>query len=161
MRKAEKDPRHIVIADWNDQPMDMYLIRFRDTGYIPICANSLTLNAKGGTRCESARDIEDAGGPGRNERGCHYKIPGHQYTNVEYCTETQPELEVVQAEPGQEWIWINFINSGAHHSMGISIDDHEIWVVAADGEFVHPQKVVRTHANLGERTRCVWPEVTT
>ncbi|TQN64930.1 Multicopper oxidase GIP1 [Colletotrichum shisoi] len=29
---------------------------------------------------------------------------------------------------------------------------HEFWVVAADGEFVHPQKVVRTHINLGERT---------
>lgn len=39
--------------------------------------------------------------------------------------------------------------------MGVSIDYHEIWVVAADGEFVHPQKVVRTHANLGERTRYV------
>ncbi|KAK8080220.1 multicopper oxidase [Apiospora hydei] len=152
MREAEKNPRHIVIADWNDQPMDMYLIRFRDTGYIPVCANSLTLNGRGGTRCESAKDIEDAGGPARNERGCEYLIPGHEYTNPEYCTETRPELEVVQAQAGEEWVFINFINSGAHHALGISIDEHEFWVVASDGEFVHPQKVVRTHVNLGERT---------
>lgn len=153
MRAAEKNPRHIIIADWNDQPMDMYLIRFRDTGYIPVCANSLTLNGRGGTKCESAQDIEDAGGPGRNERGCHDQIAGHEYTNVEYCTETHPELEIIQAEVGEEWVWINFIHSGAHHSLAISIDEHEFWVVAADGEFVHPQKVVRTHVNLGERTR--------
>lgn len=155
MRRAERNPRHVIIADWNDQPMDMYLIRFRDTGYIPICANSLTLNGRGGTRCESAQDISDAGGPGRNERGCRYKIPGHQFTNIEYCTETRPELEVVQAEAGEEWVWINFIHSGAHHELSISIDEHEFWVIAADGEFVHPQKVVRTHVNLGERTRYV------
>ncbi|KXH59620.1 multicopper oxidase [Colletotrichum salicis] len=152
MRAAENHPRHIIVADWNDQPMDMYLIRFRDTGYIPMCANSLTLNGRGGTRCESARDLQDAGGLGRNERGCRYRIPGYEYTNVESCTETNPELEVIQAAPGEEWIWINFIHSGAHHSLAISIDEHEFWVVAADGEFVHPQKVVRTHVNLGERT---------
>uniref|UniRef100_L2FKW4 Conidial pigment biosynthesis oxidase arb2 brown2 n=1 Tax=Colletotrichum fructicola (strain Nara gc5) TaxID=1213859 RepID=L2FKW4_COLFN len=141
MRAAETNPRHVIVADWNDQPMDMYLIRFRDTGYIPICANSLTLNGRGGTRCESARDLEDAGGPGRNERGCRYMISGHEYTNPEYCTETHPELEVIQANPGEEWIWINFIHSGAHHSLAMSIDEHEFWVVGADGEFVHPQKV--------------------
>ncbi|KAK8059988.1 multicopper oxidase-domain-containing protein [Apiospora saccharicola] len=156
MRAAEKNPRHIIIADWNDQPMDMYLIRFRDTGYIPVCANSLTLNGRGGTKCESARDIEEAGGGlARNGRGCEYRIPGHQYTNPEYCVETHPELEVVQAAPGEEWLYINFINSGAHHALAISIDEHEFWVVGSDGEFVHSQKVVRTHINLGERTRWV------
>ncbi|KAK1579381.1 multicopper oxidase [Colletotrichum navitas] len=152
MRAAEKNPRHIIIADWNDQPMDMYLIRFRDTGYIPTCANSLTLNGRGATRCESAQDLEDAGGPGRNERGCLWRMPGYEYVNVDYCTETHPELEVLQANPGEEWVWINFIHSGAHHSLAISLDEHEFWVVAADGEFVYPQKVVRTHVNLGERT---------
>ncbi|KAK6828345.1 laccase TilA [Apiospora arundinis] len=152
MRQAEKNPRHIIIADWNDQPMDMYLIRFRDTGYIPVCANSLTLNGRGGTKCESARDIEEAGGPNRSERGCQTLIPGHEFTNPDHCTETHPELEVIQAAPGEGWLYVNFINSGAHHALGISIDEHELWVIGSDGEFVHPQKVVRTHVNLGERT---------
>ncbi|TDZ21895.1 Laccase abr2 [Colletotrichum orbiculare MAFF 240422] len=136
MHAAEKKPRHIIVTDWNDQPMDMFLIRFRDTGYMPVCANSLTLNGRGGTRCESEKDIEAAGGPGRNERGCLWQLPGHEYTNVEYCTETHPELEVVQASPGEEWVWINFIHSGAHHSLAISIDEHEFWVVAADGDIL-------------------------
>ncbi|KAK6852924.1 hypothetical protein PG995_011475 [Apiospora arundinis] len=152
MRQAEKNPRHIIIADWNDQPMDMYLIRFRDTGYIPVCANSLTLNGRGGTKCESARDIEEAGGPNRSERGCQTLIPGHEFTNPDHCTETHPELEVIQGAPGEGWLYVNFINSGAHHALGISIDEHELWVIGSDGEFVHPQKVVRTHVNLGERT---------
>ncbi|KAL3292878.1 multicopper oxidase [Colletotrichum asianum] len=46
MRAAESNPQHVIVSDWNDQPMDMYLSRFRDTGYIPICANSLTLNGR-------------------------------------------------------------------------------------------------------------------
>lgn len=151
MQAAEENARHIIIADWNDAPMDMYLIRFRDTGFNPTCANSLTLNARGFTKCESPQDL----GPGRNARGCLWETPGWQYTNFDECVETNPELEVVQAGRGQEWIWINFIHSGAHHELAISVDEHELWVVAADGEFVRPQKVVRTHVNLGERSRCV------
>ncbi|KNB19063.1 hypothetical protein FOXG_22466 [Fusarium oxysporum f. sp. lycopersici 4287] len=54
------------------------------------------------------------------------------------------------AEEGEEWVWINFIHSGAHHELQISIDEHEFYVVAADGEIVHPQKVHAANCNLGE-----------
>lgn len=37
--------------------------------------------------------------------------------------------------------------------MAVSIDEHEFYVVAADGEFVYPQKVHRANINLGERLR--------
>jgi FtsP/CotA-like multicopper oxidase with cupredoxin domain len=37
--------------------------------------------------------------------------------------------------------------------MSVSIDEHDLYVVAADGEFVNPQKVQRTHVNLGDRSR--------
>lgn len=57
------------------------------------------------------------------------------------------------AEEGEEWVWINFIHSGAHHELQISIDEHEFYVVAADGEIVHPQKVHAANCNLGERIR--------
>lgn len=36
---------------------------------------------------------------------------------------------------------MNFVNPGLEHPWRISIDDHELWIVANDGGFVHPQKV--------------------
>ncbi|EMT74149.1 Laccase-1 [Fusarium odoratissimum] len=79
--------------------------------------------------------------------------PRDNYTYRFSCKATNGELEVIMAEEGEEWVWINFIHSGAHHELQISIDEHEFYVVAADGEFVHPQKVHAANCNLGERIR--------
>ncbi|KAM3414124.1 Laccase-15 [Cercospora zeina] len=139
MKKAEENPRHIVMSDWNAEGMDILLLQFRDTGFAPWCSNSLTLN----------------GGPGRNSLGCICDVPGYAYTNPLECEPTKAALEVVQQQKDEGWMWINFINTGlkarAHHEMAISIDEQELYVVAADGEFVHPQAVQRLNINLGER----------
>ncbi|KAI1871213.1 uncharacterized protein JN550_004658 [Neoarthrinium moseri] len=74
-----------------------------------------------------------------------------QYGSYFYHGHFGPAFADVQPKQGQEWIWINFIHSGAHHELQISVDEHEFFVVAADGEFVHPQKVHVANCNLGER----------
>lgn len=38
-------------------------------------------------------------------------------------------------------MFINFVNPGLEHPYRISIDEHEMWVVANDGGFITPQKV--------------------
>jgi hypothetical protein len=114
------------------------------------------MNGKGRTYCHSKDVIEAAGGPGRNSLGCMIQAKQELYANPQVCEPTKGELEVVAAGDGEEWIWINFIHSGAHHELQISIDEHEFYVVAADGEFVHPQKVHAANCNLGERIRYVF-----
>ncbi|GKU07420.1 unnamed protein product [Fusarium langsethiae] len=151
MKRAEANPRHIVISDWNAEPMDILLIMYRDTGIVPWCSNSIVMNGKGRTYCHSKEVIEETGGPGRNSLGCKVQPKQGLYANTQVCEPTKGELEVVAAADGEEWIWINFIHSGAHHELQISIDEHEFYVVAADGEFVHPQKVHAANCNLGER----------
>ncbi|KAH8846586.1 hypothetical protein MCOR01_000044 [Pyricularia oryzae] len=151
MKAAEANPRHVVISDWNAEPMDTLLIMYRDTGIVPWCSNSIVLNNKGRTFCHSAEEIEAVGGPGRNSLGCLMQDGQALYSNLPTCEETFADLEVFEAQPGEEWMWINFIHSGAHHELQISIDEHEFYVVAADGEFVHPQKVHAANCNLGER----------
>ncbi|KAI4600853.1 hypothetical protein KJ359_013016 [Pestalotiopsis sp. 9143b] len=151
MKEAEKRPFHVVISDWNAEPMDILLVMYRDTGIVPWCSNSIVLNGKGRTYCHSAELIESVGGPGRNTLGCLTQPDQNLYANEQVCEATQTELELFQAEEGQEWVWINFIHSGAHHELQISVDEHEIVVVAADGEFVHPQRVHAANCNLGER----------
>ncbi|KAK2035297.1 laccase TilA [Colletotrichum zoysiae] len=151
MKRAEKNAKHVVISDWNAEPMDILLIMYRDTGIVPWCSNSIVLNGKGRTFCHSDTQIEFAGGPGRNSLGCLVQQGQEDFANELPCKETFADLEVIEAESGEEWIWINFIHSGAHHELQISVDEHEFYVVAADGEFVHPQKVHAANCNLGER----------
>lgn len=156
MQRAEVNPRHIVISDWNAEPMDILLIMYRDTGIVPWCSNSIVMNGKGRTYCHSKELIEETGGSGRNSLGCKVQPKQGLYANAQVCEPTNGELEVVAAADGEEWIWINFIHSGAHHELQISVDEHEFYVVAADGEFVHPQKVHAANCNLGERIRYVF-----
>ncbi|KAL2678498.1 hypothetical protein Neosp_009244 [[Neocosmospora] mangrovei] len=134
MERAEKNPRHVVISDWNAEPMDILLIMYRDTGIVPWCSNSIVLNGRGRTYCHSKELLEKT-----------------MYTNEQVCEPTEGPLEVITAEYGEDWIWINFIHSGAHHELQISVDGHDVYVVAADGEFVYPQKVHAANCNLGER----------
>lgn len=155
MSTAEHNPFHIVVSDWNAEPMDTLLIMYRDTGIVPWCSNSVVLNNKGRTFCHSSDVIDDSGGPGRNSLGCILQQNQEALTNELICEETFTPLEVVEAAEGQEWVWVNFIHSGAHHELQISVDEHEFYVVAADGEFVHPQKVHAANINLGERIRFV------
>lgn len=155
MRAVEASPFHVVISDWNAEPMDILLLMYRDTGLVPWCSNSVVLNGKSRTRCHSPEEIEASGGPGRNTLGCLVQEKQDLFANEQVCEETFTPLEVFEAREGQEWVWINFIHSGAHHELQISVDHHEFYVVAADGEFVHPQKVHAANCNLGERIRSV------
>ncbi|KXJ97247.1 laccase-1 [Microdochium bolleyi] len=151
MRAAEQRPHHVVISDWNAEGMDILLMMYRDTGIVPWCSNSIVFNGRGRTYCHARELLEAVGGTGRDSLGCLPQPNQGLYANEQRCEETNTELEVFQAEEGQEWVWINFIHSGAHHELQISVDEHEFYVVAADGEFVHPQRVHAANCNLGER----------
>ncbi|TEA16993.1 Laccase abr2 [Colletotrichum sidae] len=148
MKAAEHNPHHVVISDWNAEPMDTLLIMYRDTGVVPWCSNSIVLNGKGRTVCHSEQLLESVGGPGRDSLGCILQPGQAEYSNLQTCKETFADLEVFEARPGDDWMWINFIHSGAHHELQISVDEHEFYVVAADGEFVHPQRVHAANCNL-------------
>ncbi|KAF4780932.1 laccase TilA [Colletotrichum scovillei] len=151
MKRAEEHPKHVVISDWNAEPMDILLIMYRDTGIVPWCSNSIVLNGKGRTVCHPRELLDSVGGPGRNSLGCLPQNGQKEFANEQTCQPTFADLEIFEANSGEEWIWINFIHSGAHHELQISVDEHEFYVVAADGEFVHPQKVHAANCNLGER----------
>lgn len=153
MRAAEKTPHHLGVTQWNEEPLGITLVQYRDTGYTPWCAQSLIMNGKGRTFCLSEEDIEEAGGSGRNSYGCMIPSQGAEFVNPQICESKPAELYLVEPEEGQEWVWLNFWASGSHHELRISIDEHTMYVVAADGEFVHPQAVQSLNVNLGDRIR--------
>jgi FtsP/CotA-like multicopper oxidase with cupredoxin domain len=36
---------------------------------------------------------------------------------------------------------LHLINAGAAQQLAVSMDEHDLWIVSADGAFVTPQKV--------------------
>ena len=49
-------------------------------------------------------------------------------------------IQIVETH-NRRWMMLNFVNPGLEHPYRISIDGHDMWVVANDGGFVTPQKV--------------------
>jgi FtsP/CotA-like multicopper oxidase with cupredoxin domain len=143
MLAAEHKPRHIMLADWYADDVEVQAIQYRDTGVEPFCASSIIFNSKGRTRCFSGDDVEKYDAEhSRNSHGCLPPPLGWGTVNEpRECKETQTDMEIYQAEDGDEFLFMNFIHGGSHHSLRVSIDEHEMWIVAADGDFVQPRKV--------------------
>lgn len=158
MHQAEKNPRHLMVSDWNHEGMDILVIRYRDTGATPACAASLVTNGKGRTTCltQKVLDAHDEHGP-RDSMGCLKPTIGAQFLNKRECKDTYSDYEVIQANKGEKYLFINFINPGAHHELRIAIDEHDMYVVAADGEFVHPKKVQAINVSMGDRISVMVP----
>ncbi|PSK42987.1 Iron transport multicopper oxidase [Elsinoe australis] len=142
IQSAEDRAHHLMVYDWEYDTIDQLLIMYRDTGATPFCAASILVNGKGRTICLDEDTIVSAPfGKMRDSRGCLPPDVGAQFINKRDCKSTYADLEVVQAEAGESYVWINFIHPGVHHEFRISIDEHEMWIVAADGDFVQPKKV--------------------
>ncbi|KAL9090488.1 MAG: hypothetical protein Q9165_005249 [Trypethelium subeluteriae] len=158
MRAAEKNARHLMISDWNFEGMDILTVMFRDTGATPACAASIVINGKGRTTCLDPKVIASYSEHGkRDTMGCLPPTAGADFVNKRECKDTFTDLEVVQAKEGEKYLWLNFIHPGAHHELRISIDEHDMYVVAADGDFTHPKKVQAVNVNMGERISVLVP----
>lgn len=59
-------------------------------------------------------------------------------------------MQVVETH-NRRWILLNFVNPGLEHPWRISIDNHDMWVIANDGGFVKPQKVQALTLTNAER----------
>ncbi|KAL7952467.1 Cupredoxin [Trichoderma compactum] len=71
------------------------------------------------------------------------------------CKETKGATEVIQAQlsslPTHQWLAINIIGSINFITSMVSIDEHDMWVYAMDGSYIHPQKVQAPVLTNGDR----------
>ncbi|KAK4700301.1 hypothetical protein P7C70_g5947, partial [Phenoliferia sp. Uapishka_3] len=67
------------------------------------------------------------------------------------CTNTTTPLEVVDVDPAFGWASINLVNGGANYETIVSIDEHPMWVYAADGSYIEPVEVEAISIPMGER----------
>ena len=59
-------------------------------------------------------------------------------------------IQVIETH-NRPWMLLNFVNPSLEHPWRISIDNHDMWVVANDGGFVEPQKVQALTLTNAER----------
>lgn len=52
------------------------------------------------------------------------------------------------------WFMLHLINAGASQQLAFSIDEHDLWVVSADGSYIVPHKV-----QVSTVTPCLDPAV--
>ncbi|GME45389.1 putative multicopper oxidase [Neofusicoccum parvum] len=158
MLSAEDKANHLLVSDWFLQSQDLNIISYRDSGASPTCVGSLVMNGRGRTICLDRATIDQSdNGLNRDSMGCLPPDVGSEYLNKRECASTTSDLEVVQAEEGERYAWLNFIHPGAHHELRISVDEHDMWIVAADGDFVKPKKVQAININMGERISVLVP----
>ena len=103
----------------------------------------------GGPPPPSSNGTNSTGGPpgGFNDGG---KLNPNAF-NPEVCYNTTSPYYSINTTAGAEWVAINFVNGGSANGLTISIDGHFMWVYAADGSYINPQKVQVITLPLGER----------
>lgn len=60
---------------------------------------------------------------------------------LEECTPSQGSTEIVSVDAKDGWASINLISSSGISTLEVSIDDHKLYVYAADGRYITPQIV--------------------
>lgn len=158
MLEAEKNPKHALVSDWAFEGMEVLIPMYRDAGVEPSCAASIIFNDKGRTICTPRKEL-DRYDPDRqrDSLGCLPPLAGLEFTNPRECKDTYSDLEVFEASPGMKYMFINFVHPGSHHELRISIDEHDMYIVAADGDFVRPTKVQAININMGDRISVIVP----
>ncbi|KAI9656728.1 MAG: hypothetical protein M1821_003367 [Bathelium mastoideum] len=137
MMDAEESPAHLTVYNYQHKPMDWLLAQLQGEGYDPYCFNSVLVNGKGRVHCKPDW-LEEIDGKPVDANGCVKQPTGA----VAYpdCTPSDGDYEVIETH-NRRWILLNFVNPGLEHPWRISIDNHDMWVIATDGGFVTPQKV--------------------
>lgn len=157
-----------MLVNWRHEDMDSALTRYRVTGQDPLCLDSVLINGQGRVHCPTAELLKEQasvpnmlGGP--DVRGCvglpWSFVNATTHNNPPTCQNTTSAypLFTPKASKNGKFAALHLISAGGDLQMSFSIDAHDMWIVAADGEFVKPQKVKAVDILLGNRYTVIVP----
>lgn len=165
MEEAFRKPYHALLFTWRHEDMNNVLIREQKTGTNPVCIDSVLLNGQGRVICPAQTVIANEAGDQQamgdvDVKGCMAR-PTYAFVNKSSdlnpvtCSNTTSSYPVITASRHASsdggWAAINLVNAGGLASHTFSIDGHDLYVVAADGEFVVPQQVQAVDLIVGTR----------
>ncbi|KAB5536176.1 multicopper oxidase-domain-containing protein [Coniochaeta sp. 2T2.1] len=173
MARAVVDPKIVMVSDWTQFKSWEYMKAEDASGMAIFCSDSILVNGKGSLFCPGVdklinltstymkyglypRQVNDKGcfpfmkstqGPYLRD-GRPESIPLHLQQG---CVPSEGKKEVIEVDPANEWVSLNFIGAATFKTIVFSIDEHEMWVYEVDGSYIVPQRVETVHMYAGER----------
>ncbi|KAF2228885.1 multicopper oxidase [Viridothelium virens] len=162
MANATANPKLVTISDWSHLTSTAVFQAERDTNLDLYCTNSILINGRGKVSClpittymslAAPSTLQALNGQNITAQGCSppgiAEIEGNFQFNLSAlppvlaysCNATNTIPSVFNVNSTARWASFNFILSASVQTPMVSIDDHEMWVYAADGHFVQPQRV--------------------
>ncbi|KAL6695462.1 Cupredoxin [Trichoderma pleuroticola] len=180
MVEAERNVKPLTIADFNHFTSQEKWNIALASGVEDSCYDSILFNGKGHVQClpsaEVSANLSDdqkaflamgnvtamtdksclpaaaLAALGNPDQANLTAIPAGAFSG---CKETKGATEVIQAQlsslPTHQWLAINIIGSINFITSMVSIDEHDMWVYAMDGSYIHPQKVQALVLTNGDR----------
>ncbi|KAF5867134.1 hypothetical protein ETB97_004054 [Aspergillus alliaceus] len=171
MRKAESDPKLVVLSDWSHYTSEEYQKIMEESGADLFCIDSILINGRGQVHCPGADYINSLqteylkasiDNLPLTDRGCYPKIWKTQGSfprndsNIppgleSGCIPTAGTHEVIEVDPEDRWISLKFISAAWLKALIASIDEHPMWIYEVDGHYIEPQLAHTMVMYNGER----------
>jgi len=87
--------------------------------------------------------------PSDSLQGTHAELTDDRLWNE--CIDTNTPLHVISVKQSDGWAYLALVNLGGLDQLKFSIDDHKMYVFAADGSFHFPQEVDVVSIPIGGR----------
>ncbi|EGV61342.1 hypothetical protein PSN45_000006 [Yamadazyma tenuis] len=177
LNRLEKKPNYLILSDWFKETYDEIAVKMFAYGMDPSCVQSLLINGKGRHYCfpnstfasQGATKYEKyMGATGADtwhmdSFGCMDLGTLNGFTSIEYnttllefpgtnteCFNSTVDQEVYYTND-EDYVFFNLINMGGEFSKTLSVDDHNLTVVAIDGSYIHPKVVQQLYLPIGLR----------
>lgn len=181
--ELEKEPQYLLFTDLFKDSYDILASKLFGYGMQPTCVRTLLTNGKGRHLCYNADLIRNeshlkfdklAKILGLKEEvhidnyGCFDLLEFNGFTSIDYdkrllefpgyndndCTNATTNREIIYSR-NQTHILFNILNLGAESSKVMSIDDHNITVIAVDGNYVTPRTGQQLYLPIGQRITAI------
>ncbi|PWN51886.1 hypothetical protein IE53DRAFT_409831 [Violaceomyces palustris] len=177
LEKAEEDFNVLLMSDhWHIGHSEMLMV-VHQTGVPPACFDSLLLNGRGRQYCpwnytaiahpaqlSLLKNFSSTNPDGFTSKGCISLVPAKPGYTVKSvldtyyggpCQNTSAPLTVINAgkalQQGRKWINLQIEDGATNWYYGISVDGHQMWIVAVDGNYIQPMLVDVTQVTIGSR----------
>ncbi|KAL1970786.1 hypothetical protein VTN77DRAFT_2620 [Rasamsonia byssochlamydoides] len=171
MHRTERDPRLVVLSDWEHLTSEEYFNLQKISGLDIFCVDSILINGKGAVHCPSADELYSYETPylkgaidnlNLTDKGCYpniYKTQGnYSYDEskvpwgvIKGCVPTEGNMEVIEVDASERWASFKFIGAAFMKSLVVSIDEHPMWIYEVDGRYIEPRLVHDFPLFNGER----------
>lgn len=175
--KLEKSPQQLIMTDWFKDDFGTVASKLFNYGMDPTCVRSLLINGKGRHVCmdtttktveaqSKTKVLKKALGTDSvsiDAYGCldlgklnGFSDKDYNKSKLEFpgyntdCQNATTDREIIYTND-QSYIMLNILNAGGEFSKMVSIDDHNITIIAVDGEFVKPKTGQQVYLTIGQR----------